>query len=704
MTLPGDYLERVYAGVLGKIIGVYLGRPFEGWSHSRIESELGPVNYYVNEKLGKPLVVSDDDISGTFTFLRALADYGFSKDITPAQIGQTWLNYLIEDRTVLWWGGLGTSTEHTAYLRLKEGILAPDSGSMALNGRVVAEQIGAQIFIDGWGMVAPGDPELAACLARRAASVSHDGEAIYGAQVIAALEAQAFVEDDLDRMLDVAVGLIARDSVIYQLIADVRQWHQDEPDWRVTRQQLENKYGYHIYGGGCHMVPNHALVILGLLYGEGNFQKALMVTNTSGWDTDCNSGNVGCFMGIWKGLAGIEAGPDWRTPVADRLLLPTADGGRCVTDALTEAVYVANMGRALAGLPPLTPKGGVRFHFELPGSLQGWQVEESLESRGTAVLENTAGRSRRGLRSLAVRYHHLATGRVARVATTTFLRPEHLGATGYGILASPTLYAGQQVRAGLSADGGNVGAVVSTLYVQIYETEHQLTTVRGPSEVLQPGAYGDLTWRIPDTDGRPIAALGIELSSPSGARVDGCAYVDYVDWRGTPEFTWSTRGGSMSLRAWTDGVDRLGFEGQGYRLSQNQGIGLAIQGARQWGDYRLSAPVKPHLVKSAGLAVRVQGMRRYYALLLCADQKVRLVKALDGYRVLEERSFAWQLGRSYTLTIEAAGPHLRAEIDGLCLFTHTDDERPLLEGAVAMVCEKGRTGVGPVEISPLGDP
>jgi hypothetical protein len=57
---------------------------------------------------------------------------------------------------------LGNSTEHTAYLRLKSGIEAPNSGSMGLNGKVVAEQIGSQIFIDGWGMVAPGDPELAA--------------------------------------------------------------------------------------------------------------------------------------------------------------------------------------------------------------------------------------------------------------------------------------------------------------------------------------------------------------------------------------------------------------------------------------------------------------------------------------------------------------------------------------------------------------
>jgi hypothetical protein len=29
MSIPTDYLERGYAGVLGKIIGVYLGRPFE---------------------------------------------------------------------------------------------------------------------------------------------------------------------------------------------------------------------------------------------------------------------------------------------------------------------------------------------------------------------------------------------------------------------------------------------------------------------------------------------------------------------------------------------------------------------------------------------------------------------------------------------------------------------------------------------------
>src|SRR5579872_5030685 len=103
-TLPSDYSERAYAAVLGKLIGVYLGRPFEGWTYERIMASLGEIHFYVNDRLGVPLIVTDDDISGTFTFLRALPDYDYAPTLTPQQIGQTWLNYIIENRTILWWG------------------------------------------------------------------------------------------------------------------------------------------------------------------------------------------------------------------------------------------------------------------------------------------------------------------------------------------------------------------------------------------------------------------------------------------------------------------------------------------------------------------------------------------------------------------------------------------------------------------------
>jgi ADP-ribosylglycohydrolase len=703
VSIPSDYAERVYAGVLGKIVGVYLGRPFEGWTYERIMSELGEIWYYVHEKRELPLIVTDDDITGTFTFLRALPDYGNSRDLTPAQIGQTWLNYLIEGCTILWWGGLGNSTEHTAYLRLKSGVAPPRSGSIALNGKVVAEQIGAQIFIDGWAMVAPGDPELAADLARRAASVSHDGEAVYGAQVVAAMEALAFVEPEVNRLIDTAVSFIPGDSVIYRMIGDIREWRAGESDWRVARERLAASYGYDKYGGNCHIVPNHGLIILSLLYGDDDFQKTLMIVNTCGWDTDCNSGNVGCLMGIKNGLGGIDAGPDWRGPIADRLYLPTADGGRAITDAVTEAHHIVNVGRALAGEAPVAPKDGARFHFELAGAVQGFMPEDSIESKGTATVENVVGHSRRGVRSLAIRYRHVAPGRPGRVATATFTPPEAIAMPGYGLLASPTLYPGQTVRAGVAADRENDAPVTCRLYLRAYGADDELVRAYGPGAVLEPGASHEFEWRVGDTGGAPIAEIGVEISS--ARRADGTVYLDCLTWEGAPDvvLTRPAAGGTMWRRAWVNGVDECNPRyPETYRLVQNRGTGLLIQGTREWTDYRVSADVTPHMARAAGIAARVQGLRRYYALLLCRDGRARLAKALDGDTVLAETDFPWEFGETHELSLEVVGTRLRAWIGGQQLFGVNDADRPLIGGGVALVCEEGRTATDAVTVRPAG--
>jgi ADP-ribosylglycohydrolase len=184
--IPADYVERVYAGVLGKLIGVYVGRPFEGWTHQRVMQELGHIRYYVHQKFNLPLVVTDDDVSGTFVFIRAMEEHGVSVDLSAEEIGETWLNNTVEKKSIFWWGGRGVSTEHTAYLNLKPGIKAPASGSISTNGRAVAEQIGAQIFIDGWALMSPGNPSLAAKLAGAAGSVSHDGDSVSAAKLWAA--------------------------------------------------------------------------------------------------------------------------------------------------------------------------------------------------------------------------------------------------------------------------------------------------------------------------------------------------------------------------------------------------------------------------------------------------------------------------------------------------------------------------------------
>ncbi|MCL5274439.1 MAG: ADP-ribosylglycohydrolase family protein [Chloroflexi bacterium] len=592
-SIPSDYEERVYAGVLGKIIGVYLGRPFEGWTYDRIMRELGEVDYYVNDRIAHhpPLVVTDDDISGTFTFLRALPDYGNDAGITAAQIGQTWLNYLIERQTILWWGGMGNSTEHTAYMRLKQGYTAPHSGSIALNGKVVAEQIGAQIFIDGWALVAPGNPALAAELARKAASVSHDGEAIYGAQVLAAMEAQAFVESDINALLDTGVSFVPPDSLIAQLIHDIRAWRAIDHDWHKTRRRIEDKYGYDKYGGNCHMIPNHAVIILALVYCEDApginpgraFQRALTIGNTAGWDTDCNSGNIGCLMGIKTGLAGIDGGPvDWRGPVADRMYLPTADGGRCITDAAREARRIAQIGRALAG--ETRPTAVAHFDFELPGAVHGFHSHTP-----NVRVKNEAGHSASGARSLAIPFTT-----ETRVTTATFIPHDAMKMQGYDLIASPTLYPGQTITATVSSDAD---AQVS-LFVRAYGHNDELEVFSSAATVVPAKQNKTLEWTLTGIDGgSPIAEVGLDVRAEHGA---GTLYLDTLNWDGVPNtvLTRPKHNGTLWQRAWVKACDDLGFNwGWVVRVCQDAGTGLLIQGVREWAGYTAQAAVVPHMAK-----------------------------------------------------------------------------------------------------------
>ncbi len=702
MTIPSDYPQRVYAGVLGKLIGVYLGRPFEGWTDERIQKELGEVWYFVNDRLKHPLVVADDDISGTFTFVRALEDHGLGRELTAKAIGQTWLNYIIEGRTILWWGGLGNSTEHTAYLRLKSGIPAPRSGSSEVNGTVVAEQIGAQIFIDAWAMVCPGDPQQAADFARKAASVSHDGEAVYASQVIAAMEAQAFVEGNLAKLLDVAVSFIPKDATIYRLIDELRSLRQREEDWHAAWAWLKQHYGYDQYGGNCHIVPNHGLIHLGLLWGRDDFQRTLMITGTCGWDTDCNLGNVGCLLGIKNGLRGIDAGADFRSPVADRLYLPTADGGRAVTDAVRETFALVNLGRALAGQEALAPKDGARFHFELPGSVQGFLVEPA-QSMATATIENVAGHSSKGQRSLAIHYRRLAHGRTAAITTATFIGPQELDSTGYGLMASPSLYSGQTLHAGMAADSGNTQPVAVRLILKHYDACDALQTRAAAWTTLDPGQARTLRWEVPDTQGMPIASVGVELQGEGG--IDGTVYLDDLSWSGDPRLMLACprQGPHKAWRgAWVDAADILSLGGsENLRVVQNTGRGLVLYGAREWRNYQLRASVTPHLVRSAGLAARVQGLRRYYAVLLRPSGRIQLVKVRDDREtVLAEALLAWQLTRTYDLVLTVRNQTVSAGWGGGSILEATDTHLPFDNGAIALISEEGRCAFGPAQISP----
>lgn len=665
MTIPADYTNRVYAGVLGKLIGVYLGRPFENWRYKDILEKLGPITYYVHDRLGDPLVVTDDDVAGTFTFPRALDDYGISPDLSAEDIGKAWLNYIIEERSILWWGGAGNSTEHTAWLNLARGIPAPASGSIETNGATVAEQIGAQIFIDGWALVSPGNPAQAAKLARAAGSVSHDGEAVHAAVLWAAMEAEAFISQDVNHLLDTGLSFIPTDSLIARLVADIRQWTSGNEDWEATRQRIEDNYGYDKYPGNCHVVPNHALMIMALLHAPHDFQRGQMIVNTSGWDTDCNAGNLGCLHGIMLGLDGLEAGPDWRGPVADRLYISSADGGRSISDAVEISLWLANLGRKLAGEPTVpAPLDGAKFHFSLPGSVQGFMPQAGQTALAGLAVTGTG-------KGLAIDFKALAPGREAATTTPVFTPLEVLKMRTYDLMASPRIHAGQTLRAVIRAEAGNTGAVEARLRIRHYDADDKLVDIDMPTgTLLSAGQSATLEWTVPETGYQPIAEVGIVLTAPEG-RGNGRIVLESLTWDGCPDVTFRRPQGPGEFwrRAWVSNVHFFSKHfPQDIRISQNRGSGVILQGTRDWTDYAVEADLMLHLGEFGGLVFRAEGQRRYYAARITRKGELQIVRRLDGAEdVLATAALEIPFETAFTMVASAKGDRLSVTVGGVSI-------------------------------------
>ena len=169
-----------------------------------------------------------------------------------------------------------------------------------------------------------------------------------------------------------------------------------------------------------------------------------------------------------------------------------------------------------------------------------------------------------------------------------------------------------------------------------------------------PGTAAQTTWELRQTyDAETLAPWTYSMVSSSGAFTQLTITGSHV--RGTRRLPGDTAdqrvdvtldrpaGGSVWRRAWVDGVDHLEMRpGESYRLIQDSGTGLIIQGTREWTDYRVSAAVTPHMVVSCGLAARVQGMRRYYALLLQGEELLAAKLAVEE-RTAEARALVSEI-------------------------------------------------------------
>lgn len=681
MASRDDRRERIYAGVLGKIIGVYLGRPVEMWDRQRVRRTFGAVDGYLAARAGLPLVVADDDISGTFTFIRAAAGLDRLADLTAERVADVWLADLVENRTTLWWGGFGNSTEHTAWRRLRSGIGAPRSGSAALNGAVVANQIGAQIFADGWALLAPGDPGAAARAARLAARVSHDGDALDAAAAVAAMQSAAFLEPSLDRLFDLATGVIAPDGLVRRIHDSVRAWVAEGRDWEATMDRIETTFTTEAYPGNCHLAPNHAVFAAAILHGRGRFGDSVRLAVQAGMDTDSNAGNVGCLLGIRNGLEGLSDGHDWRGPVSDRLVVVSADGGGVFTDALSVADSIWREGRRLAG--GMAPSGNPAraYRFDAAGAVQGFRCMAD----GTVSVGNASGTG------LELAWHGAVEN--AYVATQTARRPGDPEPGPYEIHASPAVYPGQRLAAALAASAGDCRLRLAAEYA----TATGRRIALGPAISENDSAAGG--WVLPDIDeGAPICSVGIAVSADrAGTARIACLS---VDGGAALTFVPDIRNSGKAL-SWVAACEHFngGTRDGNLRVSHGGGVGVAHYGCRRWRDIRVVAELRAHLAGSFGLVVGVQGLGRWIAVQVTGGRTRAVTLCRDGRsRTLAEGAVNLPRPGWIRCAVSVNGGRLLAECAGTALEADIAPDDGT--GAIGVCCSEGTVDLRLLAVSP----
>jgi ADP-ribosylglycohydrolase len=688
-------LEKIYAGFIGKAIGVRLGAPVEPtiWSYERIQKTYGEVTQYLRDFKN---FAADDDTNGPVYFIRALRDYGLNA--TAEDVGKTWLNYAAEEHGMYWWGGFGVSTEHTAYRNLRAGIPAPQSGSIAQNGTTVAEQIGGQIFIDSWGWVNPGNPQRAADMSAMAASVAHDGDGLNGARFCAAAIAAAFEAKSIDEIIETAMRTIDAASTYARVCRAVIDFYTANPDdWRACRDMLEAEWGYDRYPGVCHIIPNAGVTIMAILYGKGDLPRTAEIATMAGWDTDCNAGNAAAIVATFQGLH--EGWDKYRKPINDFLVASGIVGSINIVDIPSFARELTVLALKLAGrdVPQLWledfTRRGLRFDFDLPGSTHGFRTEGfnqiSLRHSAERHVEDSRG-------SLEIQLDRLERGQGGRVFWKPFYRRSDFDDERYRPMFTPVVDGGQTVSFKLWLDPWNGdGNLRVAPYVR--RTMSGAIEETGAWDVPSAAGWQDYSFVVPAGD-EAIDEVGISIEYfgrlkflgrlfLADFRVEGAGHtviepkIETQEWGAITRFTYN-RG------HWTKQDGRI--------------HGHTAGDADMWTGhyYARDVVVKADMRRLAGasqlVTARVQGTGRFYAAGFEGDEVV-ILREDFGSTVLARAPFTVETGKSYQLAFSVTGDALGLAVDGVPLLNTTDASYAHGMAGIRLA-SAGRMSVGRIEI------
>ncbi len=294
--------DKIYACWTGKNIGGTMGTPFEG------RQQVNDIQGFTSPK---GAALANDDLDLQLVWLKAVEDRG-PYNLNAQILGEYWINFIPPH-----WNEYGIGKAN-----MRAGLLPPLSGHYNNNWK---HSNGAWIRSEIWACLAPGCPDVAIKYAVEDACVDHGmGEGTYAEIFTAAVESAAFVISDIRELIKIGLSKIPEDCRVAKSIRLVTESYDKGIDWKVLRENiLETNSDL-----GWFQAPgNVAFTMLGMLYGEGDFKKSMILAINCGDDTDCTGGTLGALYGIMNGTAGIPE--DWSSYIGDNIVTIAVDRGSC---------------------------------------------------------------------------------------------------------------------------------------------------------------------------------------------------------------------------------------------------------------------------------------------------------------------------------------------------------------------------------------
>lgn len=298
-----ELLNKIKGGWAGQTIGVTFGAPVEFRFQGTMMNDYQTLAW--NDSIMKKTMIESpgvyDDLYLDISFVEVFDKFGLDAS------AMNHANAIAHADYMLW------HANQTARTNILNGLKPPESGFWINNPH--ADCIDFQIEADFAGLMSPMMPNTASSICDKIGHIMNYGDGWYGGVFVSNMYALAFKSNDIRFIVAEALKAIPENTKYHACISDVIKWHKQYPDnWKSTWFEIQNKWTDDTGCPGGVFSPfnidatvNSAYVVLGLLYGNGDFSKTLNITTRCGQDADCNPSTAAGILGVMMGYDKIPA-------------------------------------------------------------------------------------------------------------------------------------------------------------------------------------------------------------------------------------------------------------------------------------------------------------------------------------------------------------------------------------------------------------